>query len=1143
MVNVSSSSEANDPPESSSGICGSTQSTQESEGIDKPPPLPHTANENHHYHHLHHASSAPPHTVQPEVLACLFQSDLEKGLTASAATIRLETDGKNILENDGGVSVLSILVRQVSNSLTLVLILAMSLSYGTKDWIEGGVITAVILLNIVIGFVQDYKADKTMQSLLSLSAPVATVIRDGQLVKIQSQDIVVGDIVTIKVGDVVPADLRIFDGMNIECDEALLTGESLAVAKTPALTFDDPAIPIGDRTNICYSSSTVTKGRGAGIVVGTGMRTEVGRIAKMLNANQGSIMVASSDDNSSMSSVSSKNSQSYRQHWNKFKYSLKNSLGLIGTPLQVKLSKFAIVLFAVALILAIIVFSASRWMVDNDVLIYGICVAVAVIPESLIAVLTITLSVATKAMANGHVLVRKMQALEALGGVTDICSDKTGTLTQGKMITRHVWIPGLVDNQTISVSGTTNSFSPQSGYLEIGGRRVNPADIINCNSVDTLIMFLNAIGLCNLAKVECKKPSSDVSTSDEKSGDHLYRNRSNTTLPQTQALEWVGYGEPTDISLQVFAMRFDRGREELQERGWKLVAEHPFDSSIKRMSVIYKSPSGKRIVFSKGAFEALSNSLDASSYTSEEVRGRINSMAQDGLRVLCVAYRLLPPEPDIDLNRRESVESDLKFLGLAGLYDPPRLETRGAVLKSKVAGIKVHMLTGDHPGTARAIAYETGILSDTASLASQSHAVMVAAEFDAMSDAEVDGLPELPLVIARCTPTTKVRMVEALHRRKAFCVMTGDGVNDSPALKRADVGIAMGLNGSDVAKESSDIVLTDDDFASIIRAIEEGRRLFDNIQKFLVHLLISNISQVILLLCGLAFKDDTGVSVFPLSPLEILWANMITSSFLAMGLGMEEAQPDIMHRPPRDLKVGVFTWEVITDKMIYGTTMGILCLASFVIVIFVGNGGDLGEDCNHGYNDTCGPVFHARAASFAVLSFLLLLTAWEVKHFGRSLFNLDPIRHQGTFSVFPALYYNKFLFWAVIGGFLGTFPVIYIPVVNKDVFKHLGLSWEWGVVAGACVIYIVVVESWKAVKRRTGLWSGKLTLTPEVLHAMERGATAGSVSDVSTLSSSPSSSHGGYIVEVGSEEGPKLVDQNKENIELVNVHTRQLPKK
>ncbi|KAK9265144.1 hypothetical protein V1519DRAFT_435247 [Lipomyces tetrasporus] len=1134
MVNVSSSSEANDPPESSSGICGSTQQVQESESLDKPPPLS-ASSEKDHYHHGHHATSAPPHTVQPNVLAGLFQSDLENGLAASAAAARLETDGKNVLNSTGGVSVLSILVRQVSNSLTLVLILAMSLSYGTQDWIEGGVITAVILLNIVIGFVQDYKAEKTMQSLLSLSAPVATIIRDGQLLKVPSQDIVVGDIVKIKVGDVVPADLRIFEGMNLECDEALLTGESLAVAKTPAMAFDDPAIPLGDRTNMCYSSSTVTKGRATGIVVGTGMRTEVGKIADMLNSKQGSDMVARTDDSSSTSS-----SRHYRRHWNKFKYTLKNSLGLIGTPLQVKLSKFAILLFALALLLAIIVFSASRWMVDNDVLIYGICVAVAVIPESLIAVLTITLSVATKAMAKGHVLVRKMQALEALGGVTDICSDKTGTLTQGKMITRRVWIPALGDDQTISVSGTTSPFSPQSGYLEIGGQRVDPTDVIKRNGVDTLAMFLNAVGLCNLAKIELKMPSSDTSDTDEKSRHHDSRRHSHTE--STQKLEWAAYGEPTEISLQVFAMRFNSGREELQERGWKLIAEHPFDSVIKRMSVVYESPSGKRIVFTKGAVETLSNSLDASSYNSDEVLSRVNLMTQDGLRVLCVAYRLLPPYSDVDVSKRESVEDSLIFLGLAGLYDPPRLETRGAVLKSQRAGIRVHMLTGDHPGTARAIAYETGILSDTMPVASKSHAVMVAADFDAMSDAEVDALPGLPVVIARCAPSTKVRMVEALHRRKAFCVMTGDGVNDSPALKRADVGIAMGLNGSDVAKDASDMVLTDDDFASIVRAIEEGRRLFDNIQKFLVHLLISNISQVILLLCGLAFKDGNGVSVFPLSPLEILWANMITSSFLAMGLGMEEAQPDIMLRPPHDLKVGVFTWEVITDKMIYGTTMGILCLASFVIVIFGGNRGDLGTDCNHGYNETCEPVFHARAVSFAVLSFLLLLTAWEVKHFGRSLFNLDPLRHHGPFSVFPALYYNKFLFWAVVGGFLGTFPVIYIPVVNKDVFKHLGLSWEWGVVAGACVIYLLVVETWKAIKRRIGLWSGKSMLTPELLLEAEHGAAGDSASNMSTMSSTSSASGGGYVVTDESGPWAEAGNHSKEKTEVVNVQTRQVHK-
>ncbi|KAK9465910.1 hypothetical protein V1512DRAFT_209820 [Lipomyces arxii] len=972
----------------------------------------------------------------------------------------------------------------------------MSLSYGTHDWIEGGVITAVILLNVVIGFVQDWKAEKTMQSLLSLSAPVATAIRDGQLIKVSSQDIVTGDIVKIQVGDVVPADLRLFEGMNLECDEALLTGESVAVAKSPLVTFNDPAISIADRTNICYSSSTVSKGRGTGIVVGTGMRTEVGKIAQMLKSNQAASRTKSTgDDTSSVSSASTTQTVSFfRKFWDV----TKKTLGLVGTPLQVTLSKFAILLFALAILLAIIVFSASKWNIDNNVLIYGICVAVAVIPESLIAVLTITLSVATKAMARGNVLVRKMQALEALGGVTDICSDKTGTLTQGKMITRRVWIPGMGEDSTITLASTTSPFSPYSGFLEITGRRVEAADLLRRKTADSLYTFLRAISLCSLAVVGLKK---SISEETEKS----------IVVPGDVAqAEWAAHGEPTEISLQIFAMRFQNGREDLQEQGWKLVTEHPFDSFVKRMSVVYKSPDGQKYVFAKGAVEAVSKSLDPSSYDNDLLHDRVNSLTKSGLRVLCIAYRVIDEDAKIDFTKRDEVESNLKFIGLAGLYDPPRVETRGAVLKAEKAGIKVHMLTGDHPGTARAIAYEVGILSESMPIENLNNAVMVASDFDALSDSQVDAMPELPFVIARCAPSTKVRMVEALHRRHAYCVMTGDGVNDSPALKRADVGIAMGLNGSDVAKDASDMVLTDDDFAGIVRAIEEGRRLFDNIQKFLVHLLISNISQVILLLCGLAFKDQHGVSVFPLSPLEILWVNMITSSFLAMGLGMEEAQPDIMLRPPHDLKIGVFTWEVITDKMIYGTAMGVLCLASFIIVIYAGNGGQLGYECNDGVNASCHAVFRGRATAFADLSFLLLLTAWEVKHFGRSLFNLDPSRHRSPFSVFPALYYNRFLFWAVVGGFVITFPAIYIPVINEQVFNHSNISWEWGVVAGACAIYLMVIETWKAIKRRTGLWSGKSGLLPIDVEDLEAGDSASTSSGSSVSGESvayPSRAH------------------------------------
>lgn len=383
------------------------------------------------------------------------------------------------------------------------------------------------------------------------------------------------------------------------------------------------------------------------------------------------------------------------------------------------------------------------------------------------------------------------------------------------------------------------------------------------------------------------------------------------------------------------------------------------------------------------------------------------------------------------------------------------------------------MLTGDHPMTAVAIAHEVGIMPLSNTISSNSTVCMTAGRFDALSDDEVDGLPSLPLVIARCAPSTKVRMVEALHRRDAFCVMTGDGVNDSPALKRADVGIAMGLAGSDVAKDAADMMLTDDNFASIVTAVEEGRKLFDNIQKFIVHLLISNIAQVVLLLIGLAFRDPSGDPVFPLSPLEILWVNMITCSFLALGLAMEKGSPDLMLRPPHDMNAGVFTKEVLVDKMIYGITIGALCLVAFVGVVYgVGNGA-LGDDCNHAYNGSCDVVFRARATVFAALSFLLLLTACGVKHFSFSLFKLDPVRFTGRFAFARSQWDNRSLFWAVIGGFVITLPVIYIPFVNRVIFKHDKITWEWGVVIGCFFVYLALVESWKAIKRSFEIGSGK----------------------------------------------------------------------
>ncbi|KAJ5108365.1 hypothetical protein N7456_005040 [Penicillium angulare] len=966
------------------------------------------------------------HVLDPSRIVSLLNTDLHNGLSSSEAQLRLERDGPNTVREIKGISVWGILLRQVSNSLTIVLLLTMGLSFGIDDYIEGGVITAVILLNIIVGFFQDYRAERTILSLSRLSAPECKVIRESRITPVKAETLVVGDIVSLSVGDIVPADLRLFDGMNASMDEALLTGESLPVLKTPYITLESRSnIPIGDRSNMAYSGCSTTQGRALGIVIATGMNTEVGKIAQLLQDQD-----------------EERGSNAFARVFHRVKSPIMNILGLVGTPLQVKLSKFALLLFALAILLAIIVFSVNLWDVQGEVLIYGICVAVAVIPESLIAVLTITMSVGTKAMAKGNVVVRKLQCLEAVGGVTNICSDKTGTLTQGKMIARSAWVPGA---GTLTVYQVTDPFDPTSGVVQLNDIDWSLDDsIIEDSSLRT---FLSALSLCNLSTV------------------HHENNM------------WTAVGEPTEIALHILAMRFDLGKKALIYSGQlELRTEYPFDSSIKKMTTVY-SNANKNVnhVYTKGAPEAILPLISMSVTEKQRILERADRMASEGLRVLCIAFKKTPIDQDDQVSPRSAAESKLELAGLVGLYDPPRIETATAVRKCQMAGITVHMLTGDHIKTATAIAAEVGILDEIAMITKPDKLVMAADQFDRLTDAEIDEMEELPLVIARCSPATKVRMVEATHRRKAFCVMTGDGVNDSPALKRADVGIAMGKNGSDVAKEAADMVLTDDDFSSIVKAVEEGRRLFDNIQKFLMHLLISNIAQVILLLIALAFKDTGGDSVFPLSPLEILWANLVTSSFLAVGLGLEEAQPDIMYRPPHDLRVGVFTPELIIDKMVYGTCMGSLCLVTFVCVVYAtGTGASgLGDGCNQGYNPSCDTVFRARATTYATLTFLLLVTAWEVKHFARSLFNMDPIRFPQRFSVFATVWQNRFLFWAVIAGFVIAFPVIYLPVINETVFKHHAIGWEWGVVFGCTLAYLACVETWKAVKRRFGIGSGK----------------------------------------------------------------------
>lgn len=893
----------------------------------------------------------------------------------------------------------------------------MALSYGTQDYIEGGVITAVICLNVIVGFFQDYRAEQTLAKLQAMAAPLCNVLRNGGVITtIKSENVVPGDIVSLLHGSTVPADVRLVTTVNMADEEALLTGEAKLVTKDSNFLSEKIDLPLGDRRNMAYSSTVVARGRGTGIVTATGMKTQIGNVADQVKPK-------TDEDTSKLSKAACWRRKLLRP--------IKGALGLTGTPLQIKLSWFALFLLGLAILLAIIVFSVNLWDLDDETVIYGICVAVAVIPESLIAVLTITMAVGAKAMARGNVIIRQTRSLEAIGGVTNICSDKTGTLTQGKMLARKAMLPS---GRFIAVQGDSNPFDPTLGTLKSGDEQLQKEDIFHDLQ---LHRFFQIIALCNLASVNA---------------------------PKTDGAPWTATGEPTEIALQVMAMRVDSGKQDtIARETMTLLAEHDFDSSVKRMSVVYAGdPNGETTVFTKGATEVLLPLLNIDEATANSINAHVEAMAAEGLRVLCLAHRTLAHEDVERVKDRDFVEQNLEFAGIVGIYDPPRAESAGAVRKCQGAGITVHMVTGDHLKTATTIAREIGILAPHVAGSSGSKAVMLATDFDKLSNDQIDGLDDLPLVIARCSPETKSRMLSALKRRNKYCAMTGDGVNDAPALRAADVGVAMG-SGSDVSKESADMVITDDNFASIISAIREGRRLFDNIRKFLLHLLISNIAQVVLLLVGLAFKDRNDVSVFPLSPLEILFANLVSSSFLAIGLGLEEASADAMTRPP---KRGVFTKELIVDKFIYGTFMGSLCLVSFVIVAYGVGDGDLGDDCNHNYNDTCDLAYRARGTAYSILTVLLSVMAWEAKHLDFGLFNMYPNENRRPgLSFFSTVTRNRFLFWAVMAGLLTPFPIIYIPVINKVVFRHLPLTWEWGLVFGSVVCFVALVESWKAFKR------------------------------------------------------------------------------
>ncbi|KAI0223596.1 hypothetical protein L0F63_003564 [Massospora cicadina] len=965
------------------------------------------------------------HTMEPSEVASFLDTDLERGLTDEQAGSRLAQYGPNLLRATKGVSPLKILFNQVANALTVILTAAFIVVCIAKDIPEAVVIGLVIVTNAGIGFMQEYKAEKTMDSLLKLAAPTSTVIRDGHPGKVATSTLVPGDLVILETGDVVGADLRLVEQFNLAIDEALLTGESVPVDKDVAVI---PArdVPVGDRVNLAFSSTTITKGRGRAVVTATGMNTEIGGIARTLNDADGNRK----------------------------------------TSLARTMDRMALVVFGLAVILAVIVFWVNGWVYTKDIAIYAVALSIAIIPEGLVVVVTLTMAAGVKSMVKNRAIVRRLAALETLGSVTNICSDKTGTLTQAKMVLSRLWLPGA---GYYSVTGT--GYDPDGVLLREGAA---PDDSLGCNYQDgaaiphdlvdaedlseQLLRLAQTAALCNSAQIK-----------------------------QVEATGvWMGLGDPTENALQAFAHKLKLGQPRLIDEGgpfqFKLVAEFPFDSTLKLMSTVFlHRPTMRHYVYTKGAIERLlrraTNYLNDGEVTEAECDDLLEMctppmehLASQGLRTLGLAFRELPAEMvklDPETWTRDAIEADLTVIGLVGIYDPPRPESRASVQECHRAGISVHMLTGDHPATATAIARDVAILPTPQAgrvALDLDGMVMTATRFDGLTEQQLDALPALPLVVARCSPDTKVKMIRALHRRNRIAAMTGDGVNDSPSLKIADVGIGMGLSGSDVAKQASSIVLTDDNFATIVRAVGEGRRIFENIVKFVLHLMAGNASEIVVLVLGLLIRDDAGQSVFPMSPIQILCLNMITSSPPAMGLGLEPAHPKSMLKPPRPVKGGLFTAEVITDIIFYGLILGGLTLLNFSLAIgheeFTKT---LHRGCNDDYSEACAPVFVARASAYTCLTMLLLLHAFNCRSLRQPAWSLKGVRR---------IYSNKFLFWSVVFGIALLFPALYIPHLNTSIFRHAGIGLvQWGYVLLSCVTFIFLADLYKFIKR--------LTLKPE----------------------------------------------------------------
>lgn len=871
------------------------------------------------------------------------------GLTTGEAQKRLLEFGPNEIQAVKKTSAWKILLEQFKNILIVILLIATGVSLFLGHGVESIAIAVIVLFAVGLGFIQEYRAEKAIDALKQMAAPTASVLRDGIEINNPSRDLVPGDVVILHTGDRIPADARLLESVNMQVEEAALTGESVPVEKhTDQLVGED--LPVGDRKNMVYAGTAITYGRGKALIVATGMQTEFGKIAKLL--------------------------QTIDAH---------------KTPLQQNLDKVGAVLARAAIVVValIVVLGLVRGQPFVEMLIFGIALAVAVVPEALPAVVTISLAIGVQKMVKRNALIRKLPAVETLGSTSVICSDKTGTLTKDEMTVQQLYAGG----QLFYVTGS--GYSPEGEFTLADGSAVEPSE--------GLIQMLTAAVLASDTQV--------------------------ISSGEGQAKTWDIKGDPTEGALVVAALKAGLDKNQLDIE-FPRVQEIPFSSETKRMTTLHQTPEGIT-AYAKGAPETILSSCDwlltprGLEPLDEEKRIEVlaiaKGMAEKALRVLGMSGK--------QNTSLEHAQTSMVFLGLAGMIDPPRPEAKNAITVSEQAGIRTVMITGDHPVTAQAVARELGLLVDGGR-------AVTGAELEAMSNEQLFQNVQDISVYARVSPAHKLRVVEAWQAHGNIVAMTGDGVNDAPALKKADIGIAMGITGTDVTKEAAAMTLTDDNFASIVAAVEEGRGVFGNIKKYLMFLLSSNIGEI-----GLMAGSALLGLPLPLSAVQILFVNLATDGLPALALSIDPPDSDIMKRKPRDPRRGIFTRPVVTLMAVGGIWSAIVNLGLFIWAMNSGRG-----------------LSEAMTMTFVSLVLIQFFKAY----------NFRSDRN----SVFQKPFANKWLNYAILADIAMMVMVIYVPALH-DAFGTYYLPLEdWLIALGMAITIMPVLELAKWMLRRG--WFGTL---------------------------------------------------------------------